>query len=184
MGEIRDMSVEGTDIDGLMVLSMKRATDERGAVREFYRASAWTEADLPSLGPWVQVNVTESKAGAIRGLHAEEMTKLVAVVSGEAFGAYVDARRQSPSFGKVVTVKLDPGTQVLVPSGVTNGFQSVTDTQYLYCFDAEWAPGMAGIAVHPLDPALAIDWPLPVDPDDLAILSAKDASLPTFAEAT
>ena len=72
------------------------------------------------------------------------------------------------------------GTQVLVPPGVCNGFQSVSPgtSQYLYCFDAEWAPGMAGVAVNPLDPDLGIAWPLPVDPDDRSQVSAKDAALP------
>ena len=52
--------------------------------------------------------------------------------------------------------------QVLVPPGVCNGFQAISDPgcQYLYCFDAEWAPGMAGVAVTPLDPELHIDWPI------------------------
>ena len=45
-----------------------------------------------------------------------------------------------------------------------------------------WVPGMAGVAVHPLDPALGIEWPLPVDPQDRSQLSAKDAAQPTLAE--
>ncbi len=145
---------------------MKQVTDERGTVREFYRESAFEDAGLPSLGPWLQVNVTETKQGGLRGMHAEDMTKLVAVVAGEAFGAYVDPRRQSPTHGKVVTVTLTPGTQVLVPRGVGNGFQATAPgvTQYLYCFDQEWVPGMAGLACNPLDPALGIDWPLPDRP--------------------
>jgi dTDP-4-dehydrorhamnose 3,5-epimerase len=56
-------------------------------------------------------------------------------------------------------------------------------TQYLYCFDAEWVPGMAGIAVHPLDAALGIAWPLPVDVQDPSMISAKDAAQPAFADA-
>ena len=112
------------------------------------------------------------------------MTKLVAVVQGEAVGAYVDARPDSTTRGAVVTVALRPGTQVLVPAGVCNGFQSVSPdgTQYLYCFDAEWMPGMPGVAVNPLDPALGITWPVPVDPADRAQISAKDAGLPALAE--
>ena len=91
------------------------------------------------------------------------MNKLVAIAHGEAFGAYVDLRGDSPSYGMVVTVVLSPGKQVLAPNGVCNGFQSVSDaTQYLYCFDDEWTPGMAGAAVDTLDPSLAIPWPLPV----------------------
>jgi dTDP-4-dehydrorhamnose 3,5-epimerase len=175
-------AVEDTEIEGLKVLRMKQVTDERGTAREFYRESSFLDAGLPSLGPWVQVNITETRQGALRGLHGEEMLKLVAVVEGEAFGAYLDARDDSPSRGKVVTVRLTKGTQVLVPRGVCNGFQAVSPgaTQYLYCFDQEWRPGMAGVSVNPLDPELAIAWPLPIDVSDPAQISAKDASAPRF----
>jgi dTDP-4-dehydrorhamnose 3,5-epimerase len=40
---------------------------------------------------------------------------------------------------------------------------------------------MPGVACTPLDPALGIGWPLPIDPDDEAQLSAKDRSAPPFA---
>lgn len=182
--EPRPFSAKPTAIDGLFIIEMKEAYDERGTIREFYRESVFVEAGLPSLGPWLQVNVTESKRGAIRGLHGEDMYKLVAIISGEAFGAYVDTRPDSPSKGMVVTTPLVKGTQVLVPRGVCNGFQSVSEgtTQYLYTFDQEWAPGMSGKAVHPLDPALGIDWPIPVDTTDPAQLSVKDRGLPTLEE--
>ena len=184
MAEIRDLSVERTDIDGLMILMMKQATDERGTVREFYRESAFREAGLPPLGPWVQVNVTESQQGAVRGMHAEDMDKLVAVVVGEAFAAYVDLRKGSESCGRVVTLTLEPGVQVLVPRGVANGFQATAPgvTQYLYCFDREWAPGMPGSACTPLDPSLAIEWPLGIDPHDPAQISAKDRDAPLLSD--
>jgi dTDP-4-dehydrorhamnose 3,5-epimerase len=176
--QVTDMSVRTTDIDGLVVVTLKQVTDERGVVREFFRTSSWAELGLPDLDGWQQMNVTESKAGAIRGLHGEDMWKLVSVVAGRAFGAYVDTRKGSATFGSVVTVDLEPGVQVLVPKGVCNGFQSLTDSQYLYAFTDEWRPGMAGIAVNPMDPALGIAWPMD------AVLSDKDRGLPTFAEAT
>lgn len=184
MVEIVDLSVASTVIEGLSVITMKQVTDERGTVREFYRESAFVAAGLPSLGPWVQVNATETAQGGLRGLHAEDMNKLVAVVAGEALGAYVDLRPGSPTHGAVVTVALVPGTQVLVPSGVANGFQAVAPgtSQYLYCFDQEWAPGMAGQACCPIDPALGIEWPIPIDPDDRAQISEKDLNAPLFAD--
>ena len=79
---------------------------------------------------------------------------------------------------------IELGVQVLVPRGVLNGFQSTSPepSQYLYCFDQEWRPGMAGVGVTPLDPALGIDWPVPIDVDDRSQLSAKDAAAPTFKE--
>lgn len=108
------------------------------------------------------------------------MHKLVAIAAGEAFGAYVDTRPESPTFKTVFTTRLTPGSQVLVPEGVCNGFQSVSDgiTQYLYSFDHEWVAGMAGTAVNPFDPVLGIEWPVPIDHDDRAALSEKDAGLP------
>lgn len=177
-------SVQHSRIPGLAVLRMKQASDARGTIREFFRASAMAEAGLHA-GPWQQVNITQTGRGAIRGLHGEAMTKLVAVVAGEAYGVYVDTRAGSPARGRVVTVPLTPGTQVLVPPGVCNGFQSVSvePTQYLYCFDQEWTPGMAGIAVHPLDPALGVTWPVDIDPTDTSLLSAKDAAQPQLSEA-
>jgi dTDP-4-dehydrorhamnose 3,5-epimerase len=180
---IADRHVEHSAIDGLLVIRLKQISDERGAIREFARQSTGA-ADFPLAGAWKQINVTETVYGAVRGLHGEQMTKLVGVVHGTAFGAYVDARKESPTRGAVVSVDLAKGMQVLVPPGVCNGFQCTSrdGCQYLYCFDAEWAAGMAGVAVHPLDPALHIGWPVPVDPDNRAQLSAKDAGLPTLAE--
>lgn len=175
----RDFEVETTAIGGLLVVRPKTITDDRGVVRELYRASAFDGFGALPFGPWLQVNLTETVRGALRGMHGEDMTKLVAVVAGRAHGAYVDTRPGSPSHGVVVEVDLAVGTQVLVPAGVANGFQAVEDgTQYLYCFDAEWVPGMAGTAIAPLDPALGIAWPLPVDPDDPAQLSVKDRDAP------
>ncbi len=177
-----ERSTTETAIDGLLVVTLRQASDERGTVRELFRASAF-QAPGESLGPFQQINVTETRRGALRGIHAEAMTKLVTVAAGAAFGAYVDLRPGADTLGSVVTVHLEPGVAVLVPEGVGNGFQALVDgTQYVYCFDREWVPGMAGTACHPLDPALAIPWPLPVDLDDRAQISVKDASAPRFSE--
>jgi dTDP-4-dehydrorhamnose 3,5-epimerase len=180
--QITEMSIEHTAIEGLLICTLKQASDERGSVREFFRASSYSA--LTGAGGWQQINVTESRHGAVRGLHGEDMVKLVSCVAGQAFGVYLDARPDSASYGEVVTASLSPGVQVLVPAGVCNGFQSLSPegTQYLYCFTAEWQPGMAGVAYTPLDSGLGIDWPLPIDPDDPATISAKDAAAPRFSE--
>jgi dTDP-4-dehydrorhamnose 3,5-epimerase len=181
--EIIDFDLVPGGIEGLYVVTVKQITDERGTIRELFRRSAFDGAGVTSLGPLSQINVTESRRGAIRGMHAEHMTKLLTVAAGEAFGAYVDTRPGSPTRGVVETVELRPGVQVLVPRGVANGFQTVSDTsQYVYCFDEEWRPGMPGVAVNPLDPALAIPWPIDVADDDLGAVSTKDRSAPMFAD--
>lgn len=177
-------SVQRTAIDGLFQIAAKSVTDERGTVREFFRTSGFAEAGLDVPERWQQINLTWTRHGALRGLHGEAMTKLVGVASGEAYGVYLDARAGSPGYGTVVTLPLTVGIQVIVPPGVCNGFQAVSPEgcQYLYCFDAEWVPGMAGVAVNPLDPALGITWPVAVDPSDPAMISAKDCAAPAFSE--
>jgi dTDP-4-dehydrorhamnose 3,5-epimerase len=185
--EITEFSHESTAIEGLFLVQVKQVDEDRGTVREIFRDSV-----LRSVGrvgrAWPgevrQVNLTSSRYGVIRGLHGEAMTKLVGVAAGHAFGAYLDARATSSSYGTLVTLDLAPGRQVLVPSGVCNGFQAVSTEGclYLYCFDSEWSPDMVGVAVNPLDPALGIEWPVTIDPDDRSLLSAKDAQAPNFAD--
>ena len=180
--QITEMSVQHTAIEGLLICTLKQASDERGSVREFFRASSYSA--LTGAGGWQQINVTESRHGAVRGLHGEDMVKLVSCVAGQAFGVYLDARPGSASYGQLVTAELSPGVQVLVPAGVCNGFQSVSEhgTQYLYCFTEEWRPDMAGTAFNPLDEGLGIHWPIPIDAGDPSCISAKDASAPKFSE--
>lgn len=175
---VEPMTATPTGIAGLWELRAKSITDSRGTVRELFRTSGFTAAGVVVPDRWAQVNLTHTYRGGLRGLHGEAMTKLVGVACGEAFGAYLDARRGSPTRGRVVTVALTVGVQVIVPPGVCNGFQAVSQDgcQYLYCFDTEWSPQLPGVAVNPLDPALGIRWPL--EP----ILSDKDRAAPPFGD--
>lgn len=181
MVDIIDPQIQKTEIDGLLVITSKQVTDERGTIRELVRRS-WLQ-DNGLISDFAQANNTLTHRGGVRGLHAEAMTKLVTVVSGCAFGAYVDIREGSATFGRVVTVDIRPGVMVLVPQGVCNGFQALEDaTEYLYFFDDEWRPGMAGSALTPLDPDLGIDWPIPIDTDNRAMISHKDLTAPRLKD--
>ncbi|GAB2455614.1 dTDP-4-dehydrorhamnose 3,5-epimerase family protein [Jatrophihabitans fulvus] len=181
---VTDPSVSPTAIDGLLHIRAKTVTDDRGTVREMFRTSGYAELGVPVPARWEQVNLTWTKRGAVRGLHGEAADKLIGPASGAVFGAWLDARPGSPTHGAVVTLTLEVGEQVFVPSGVCNGFQALGDpgSEYLYCFGAEWRPGMAGVAVTPLDPALGIAWPIEPDPSDPAMVSAKDAAAPRFED--
>ncbi|MEO6998825.1 MAG: dTDP-4-dehydrorhamnose 3,5-epimerase family protein, partial [Terracoccus sp.] len=139
MVDIAPFEVTETSVEGLLLLRMKTVTEPRGVVREAFRASAFLEGGAYA-GPWKQVNITETVRGAIRGFHGEHAIKVVAVAAGSAFGAYLDTRPDSATFGQVVTVELTPGIQVQVPAGVCNAFQatSAPSAQYLYLFSEEW----------------------------------------------
>ena len=180
--QVREAEAMPAEIAGLWQLRPKSITDERGTVREFFRRSAFADTGLAVPERWSQINLTRTRRGAVRGLHGEAMTKLIGLAAGSALGAYLDARKDSATYGRVLTMPLEVGVQMLVPPGVCNGFQALTDCDYLYCFDAEWRPDLPGVAVRPIDPALNIGWPLPIQASDPASISAKDATAPLFAE--
>lgn len=171
-----------SNIEGLKIISAKMSTDDRGVVRELFRDSVYFEVLPETITGWKQINLTRTKKGAVRGLHGEAMAKLVTVAYGSAFGAYVDTRPDSKSFGAVQTVHITPSVQVFVPQGVCNGFQALEDTEYLYFFDNEWSPGMPGTALCPLDTELGIKWPIAIDASDPNQISEKDSKAPTFKE--
>lgn len=181
--QINPFSASESKIDGLKIIHVKMVTDDRGTVRELYRESSHSEVLPETLSAWKQVNLTRTKRGAVRGLHGEAMSKLVTVAYGSVFGAYVDTRPDSKTFGAVETVYIRPGIQVFVPQGVCNGFQALEDdTEYLYFFDNEWVSGMSGVALTPLDPELGIEWPIPIEPEDRNQISEKDYKAPTLRE--
>lgn len=179
---VEPFRANSSNIEGLKIISTKMATDDRGTVRELFRDSVYSEVLPETITGWKQINLTRTRKGAVRGLHGEAMSKLVTVAYGSVFGAYVDTRPDSRTFGVVQTVHIIPGIQVFVPQGVCNGFQALEDTEYLYFFDNEWAPGMPGTALCLLDPELGIRWPIPVDINNSDQISQNDSKAPTFKE--
>lgn len=177
------MKSEPTDIEGLFKVTFKVIEDERGSVMEFYRQSEFEALGLPSLGDRPQVNAPLSVKGALRGVHAEAAHKLVSVASGKIYAVIVDLRQSSPTAGKWQGFELERGQGLFVSSGLGNSFQSVSDepSVYLYYFEKEWIPGMPGTACNPLDPELAIKWPI-TDGQGM-IISDKDRNNPSLREA-
>lgn len=186
MSTIRDLEVRPTALDGCWVLRMKEAGDERGTVREFYRRSALADLGIGVPTRLAQVNATRSGHGALRGIHAEAITKVVMLAWGTATSVIVDLRPDSPTAGRPVRIDMVPGDGLVLAPGLGNSFQTTSPegSLYLYGFDEEWRPGMPGRAATPLDPALAaagIHWPVPVDAADRSRISHKDATAPTIA---
>ncbi len=174
------LDVRGTGIAGLWRLRWTPLEDARGSVQPLFVQSQVDRSPLPRFMV-SQTNLTRSCRGAIRGVHGEFVHKLTIVLEGRIFAAIVDLRSDSTTSMKHETFELGPYDGLFVSAGLGNAFQSVSDIDslYLYLFDAEWSPGMPGRHVHPLDPALGIDWPIA----DSLILSAKDQALPDLHSA-
>jgi dTDP-4-dehydrorhamnose 3,5-epimerase len=164
--------------------------DHRGAFWEWFRADRLEEATGRRLELW-QANASVSAAGAVRGVHFAEVppsqAKYVTCARGALLDVVVDIRVGSPTYGAWDAVLLDDVDRrgVFVSEGLGHAFMALEDdTMISYLCSATYNPGREH-GVHPLDPELAIDWPVtgrdgsPLEP----ILSAKDTEAPTLAEA-
>lgn len=176
------LDVQPTSIEGLYTTKLKVFEDTRGSVMEFYRQSDFEAAGLPSLGQRPQTNAPLTVKGAIRGIHAELAHKYVSVASGTVYAVIVDLRKDSPTAGKWLGFSLSRGEGLFVSKGLGNSFQSTSEepSVYLYYFEEEWTPTMPGVACNPLDPDLAIDWPIKEGAG--MIISDKDQANPSLKE--
>ena len=163
---------------GLVRVQRQPLQDARGFFERMFcaqdlAAARWTQ-------PIAQINHSLTRQrGSVRGLHYQrpphaEM-KLVSCLHGEVWDVAVDVRPDSPTFLRWHAERLSPdnGCALLIQPGFAHGFQALTDdAELLYLHTAAYAPE-AEAGLHPLDPRLAIAWPLPVA---VAELSPRDRS--------
>lgn len=175
------MSVENTDIEGLLVVRWPTNEDERGFFRQTYQVRELTEA-LGREPVLRQGNHSHSVPGVLRGFHAEPWDKLVYVVRGHAMAAIADIRPDSPTFGEARTFLLGEPPEgerirLFISQGLANSFVTLgeTNVDYLYDVSDYWRPDIDKPAVIWNDPDLAVDWPI-TDP----ILSEADRANPTL----
>jgi len=175
------VTVEITEspVPGLFVLRMPVHGDNRGWFIENWQREKMVAAGLPDFGP-VQHNVSYNHtAGATRGIHAEPWDKLVSVVTGRVFAAWVDLRA-GDSFGTTFSTEIAPGTAVFVPRGVANSYQTLEDgTAYSYLVNAHWSADAKYTNLNLEDETAAIAWPLP-----MREVSDKDKNHPRLADVT
>ena len=124
----KDLTATETGIEGLVVLDLPVHGDNRGWFKEnWQRAKMALGLGLPDLR-WVQNNISfNTERGATRGIHAEPWNKFISIATGSIFGAWVDLRAGSPTYGSVYTCELDPSKAIYVPRGVGNAYQALED---------------------------------------------------------
>jgi dTDP-4-dehydrorhamnose 3,5-epimerase len=171
------MHVERLPLGGAMLLSLPAFCDTRGYFKEAYSSARYRAAGITD--DFVQDNVSYSHRNVVRGLHGDpRMSKLVGVLSGEAYDVIVDVRAGSPTRGRwhAVTLRAGEHRQIFVPAGFLHGFLALSeDVLFLYKQSALYDPS-AEFGVRWDDPDLAIEWPLGTAG---AVLSPKDAANPT-----
>jgi len=174
------LTIETTELDGVVVLRPHAHVDERGWFMESYRIDHFREAGVTD--PFVQDNHSRSAKGVVRGLHFQydpPMAKLMRVTSGRAFVVAVDIRHGSPTLGRRFgcEASAENKLQVWAPPGFARGFCSLSDpTEVQYKCTATYnAPCESGILWN--DPEVGIEWPVSAPQ-----LSPKDERAQTLAQ--
>jgi dTDP-4-dehydrorhamnose 3,5-epimerase len=181
---VATMQVRELSVPGAFEITPVQHGDDRGVFLEWFKAEPFAAAVGHALDLH-QANISVSSKGTVRGIHFADVppgqAKYVTCPSGALLDVVVDIRVGSPTFGQWDSVLLD-GTDrraVYVGEGIGHVFLAMTDdTVICYLCSTGYDPGREH-GVHPLDPAIGIDWPAGVEP----LLSPKDAAAPTLAEA-
>lgn len=151
-------------IPGLIEFDIPVHGDNRGWFKENFQKKKMLPLGFPESffkDDKLQNNVSLSKKGVLRGLHAEPWDKYISVAdNGRVIGAWVDLR-QGSSFGNVYQTIIDASKGIYVPRGVANGFQVLSETvSYSYLVNDYWALELKShyAFVNYADPALGITW--------------------------
>jgi len=172
-----------TPLAGAYVLDLETRDDSRGFFARTFDAK---EFEARGMRPAVaQCNLSYNHArGTLRGMHMQVAPatepKLVRCTRGAIYDVIVDMRPDSPTYLRHFGVELtaDNHRQLYVPDLFAHGYLTLTDgAEVAYQVGEFYAPGFErGLRYD--DPALGIEWPLPV-----AVLSDKDAAWPLLGAA-
>ena len=167
-----------TPLGGVVRRTLPAVDDARGSFRELWRAS-WT---VPiGTAPFVQSNLSRSRAGVLRGLHFHlRQTDLWVVLEGRAHVSLVDVRGHlDGSTGSPLTFAgvLGTGEAIVIPEGVAHGLWALEPAALLYLVTNEYdGTDEHGFAWN--DSEAAAEWPA-----GQPILSDRDRTAPSLAAA-
>jgi len=171
-----------TGLAGAFIVDLERREDERGFfAREFCQEEFKAHGLKPVV---VQANLAfNAKAGTLRGMHFQyppaAESKLVRCVRGAIVDIIVDMRPESPTYLKHITVELneDNWRALYVPERFAHGYQALRDnTVTSYHVGEVYTPSAEGGLLHD-DPALGLEWPMPV-----SVISEKDQAFKPYAD--
>ncbi|MBL7915760.1 MAG: dTDP-4-dehydrorhamnose 3,5-epimerase [Bacteroidia bacterium] len=175
------MKVTPLALKGLLLIEPVIFTDERGYFFESFNEDRFRKAGIDV--SFVQDNHSLSSKGVLRGLHFQkppfEQGKLVRVAHGSVLDVVVDIRKNSPDYGKSLSMVLSSANNQMlwIPPGFAHGFLALeNETVFLYkCSNPYHKESESGIIWNDAD--LNIDWGL-TNP----IISSKDLELPSFKD--
>lgn len=167
-----DDFIKDTEIPGVFIIARPTFYDERGFFRETFRKNDLDNKLGYEFNP-VQANHSRSEKGSLRGIHIAPWNKLVTVTSGKVQQIVVDLRKNSPTFGKHISVDIGENEwiSVYIPAFCGNAFLVLSDeANYTYLTTDYWEAGKEKAVIYN-DLNINIKWELP---DEELVLSDKD----------
>ena len=173
------MNITKTDIQGLIIIEPQIFKDSRGCFFE-----SWNTKKFKQLGiseDFVQDNQSVSSKGVLRGLHFQNppyaQAKLVRVIEGSVLDVAVDLRKNSPTYGKHVSVILSEqnNKSFFIPKGFAHGFLSLEDNTVVNYKCSDYYNKESEGSLLWNDEDLKIDWQI-----DNPLVSEKDLQADLF----
>jgi dTDP-4-dehydrorhamnose 3,5-epimerase len=175
------MQIIKTEIEGVFIIKPQLFKDGRGYFFESFSQREFEEK--VSKITFVQDNESKSSYGVVRGLHFQRppfaQSKLVRVIKGAVLDVAVDLRKNSPTYGKHITVELteENHLQLFIPQGFAHGF-SVLSNEAIFQYKCDnFYNKESEDSILWNDKNLNIDWKIP---EKKIILSEKDKTSQTF----
>jgi len=118
-----------TDFFGLYLVETKLFLDARGSLQKYFESDLFSQIGFSV----DDIYTTKSHRDVIRGMHHQiepyGQVKFVSCLAGSFFDVALDLRRESKTYGKVFTCKLESSKNlsIIVPSGFSHGTYSLQD---------------------------------------------------------
>src|SRR3989344_7562451 len=159
------MTFKELNIPGVFEIKLNPNMDDRGFFMRTYDRDTFKKNGLPIDWPQESMAFTKNK-GTIRGLHflypPYNEAKLITMIGGEGFWAFVDIRKNSPTLGKwgTITMSAEEKNMLFLPMGIANGVCTLSDNCLVsYHMDINYNDS-AKSEFKWDDPELAIPWPV------------------------
>jgi dTDP-4-dehydrorhamnose 3,5-epimerase len=154
-------------LDGVFFIGLQPVGDSRGWFSRTYCKNEF--AAIGHTKEWVQLNHSfTSKKGTVRGMHYQlppfSEIKMVRCIAGAVLDVVIDLRKDSSTFLQYTAVELSAQNKMMIyiPEGFAHGFQCLeNDCELIYHHSEFYTPGAEG-GIRYDDPAIGIQWPLPV----------------------
>jgi len=176
------MELIPTSIPDVKIIKPDVFGDDRGYFFESFHVDKFAAFGITD--PFLQDNESRSQKNVLRGLHFQlppfAQGKLIRVIKGAVLDIAVDIRRNSPTFGKWVSMELTGENKWIcwIPAGFAHGFVTLEDdTIFTYKCSAMYNKASEG-SIRWNDPDLNIDWGI-TNP----LLSEKDKVAPLLRDA-